>query len=233
MVLSDRNGTRLKALGDVRVRQALNYAVDRAAILKTVGHGIGTVTDQWFGPTTSAYDKSLENTYSYDPKKAKALLAEAGYPDGFTMSVTIPPIHEQLIQALQGYFAAVGVTLKIDDAQADYFADLEQAKDPAYTVTNAQQDMNSLAPSFLGADGLQNPFHTTDATVLSLLQSAKTASPADAKADYQKVNKLVTEQAWFVPIYNGDAIAFASDSVSVALWPGMSVPWIYSFAPKK
>jgi peptide/nickel transport system substrate-binding protein len=79
LLLFDRGGTKTKALGDVRVRQAINYALDRKALLKAVGKGYGDVTEQVFGSSSTAYDKSLDSTYSFDPAKAKQLLSEAGY----------------------------------------------------------------------------------------------------------------------------------------------------------
>jgi peptide/nickel transport system substrate-binding protein len=86
----DREGKIVKALGDVRVRQALNYAFDRSTIVKTAKQGLGKATTQIFNPGGSAFDSSLDSKYSYDPAKAKQLLAEAGYPHGF--SVTVPDV---------------------------------------------------------------------------------------------------------------------------------------------
>ena len=79
----DMAGKDVPALADERVRQAINYAVDREAYEKNVSPG--RVTSQWANSETEAYDKSLDDTYTYDVAKAKELLAAAGYPDGFTL----------------------------------------------------------------------------------------------------------------------------------------------------
>ncbi|MFG6280586.1 ABC transporter substrate-binding protein [Microbacterium sp. 5K110] len=231
IVLSDRDGTMLPALGDVRVRQALNFAIDREAILNTVALGYGTVTDQWFGPQTAGYDEALEGTYTYDPDRARKLLAEAGYPNGFEMAITIPPIHTALIQAIQGYFAQVGVTVTINDSQANFFPDVQKGVTPAYTLQNAQLDLFSLAPNILFPGGLQNPFKSESTEISDLYAQIATATPEDAAEKWQKINGILTEEAWFVPIYNGYTIAYADPRVNVEIWPGMSTPWIYSFAP--
>ena len=68
------------AMGDVRVRQAFNYALDREGLLQALDGGLVTVTTQVFSLTSSAYDESLNDRYPYDPEQARALLAEAGYP---------------------------------------------------------------------------------------------------------------------------------------------------------
>jgi peptide/nickel transport system substrate-binding protein len=68
---------------DARVRQALNYAVDRDAIVKTITHGLVPPATQTAARANADYDPSLKG-YPFDPAKAKALLAAAGYPNGFT-----------------------------------------------------------------------------------------------------------------------------------------------------
>src|SRR6202007_2710547 len=78
----DRGGTMVKALGNVKVRQALNYAFDKNAIVKTAKQGYGEPTTQVYNKDTAAFDSSYDGKYSYDPAKAKQLLAEAGYPNG-------------------------------------------------------------------------------------------------------------------------------------------------------
>ncbi|MFX0200948.1 MAG: ABC transporter substrate-binding protein, partial [Candidatus Hodarchaeota archaeon] len=73
---------------DKRVRQALAYGIDRKAIVNKLFSGIPNVY-AWLGPTEVGYDPDLK-PYPYDPNKAKALLAEAGYPDGFEMPIYYP-----------------------------------------------------------------------------------------------------------------------------------------------
>ena len=66
----------------VKVRAALEYAIDRAAINKVVYAGVGRPAYQPFPPNSPGYNKSVGNKYVYDPKKAKAMLAAAGYSNG-------------------------------------------------------------------------------------------------------------------------------------------------------
>src|SRR5690606_34854137 len=76
-------------LKDVRVRQALNYAVDKEAIVRSIYLGYATPLDSPITPTVWGYAHTGDH-YPYDPDKARALLAEAGYPDGFDLTVWIP-----------------------------------------------------------------------------------------------------------------------------------------------
>ena len=74
----DRGRRKWPALGDQRVRQAINYAIDREGILKGLYAASDMVTEQVFNPAGEVYDESLNDTYSYDPEKGKELVEEAG-----------------------------------------------------------------------------------------------------------------------------------------------------------
>lgn len=116
LFLIDRNGEVTKPMGDVRVRQALNYAVDRVAITKAVYGAYGTPTAVPGLPGVLGYDAALEKTYSYNPTKAKQLLAAAGYANGFDLPVNytgFDPQNAKMVEAIAGQLAAVGVNLKL------------------------------------------------------------------------------------------------------------------------
>ncbi len=112
---------------DVLVRQAICYAVDPQDIIDTVDYGYGTVLGTAMIPGLSAYyDDSLTDVYSYDTEKAKDLLTEAGYPDGFTFTVTVPSVykvHVESAQVLVNQLAEIGVTMNIN--QVDWATWLE------------------------------------------------------------------------------------------------------------
>jgi len=71
IILFDRAGAMVPALGDARVRQALNYAIDRDTMLKQIRQGLGVTTSQMFGTDTLGYDKSLDNYYTHDRYSGK------------------------------------------------------------------------------------------------------------------------------------------------------------------
>ncbi|MCL2669058.1 MAG: ABC transporter substrate-binding protein, partial [Syntrophaceae bacterium] len=97
------------------VREAFEYAIDREAIAKTLDVGTGLVIPvyQYPAPGTVGYRENYGR--KYDPSKARALLAEAGYPDGVEITATLQndPDWVAIGSALQGYCAAVGIRLKI------------------------------------------------------------------------------------------------------------------------
>lgn len=87
---------------DVRVRQALCYAVNRQEVLDFVSDGKGTIIGTSMIPAFGKYyDESLAEMYPYDVEKAKELLAEAGYADGFTFTITVPSNYQQHVDTAQ------------------------------------------------------------------------------------------------------------------------------------
>jgi peptide/nickel transport system substrate-binding protein len=101
-----------------KVRLALNLAVDKQAIMQRVLGGLGTVVGSWLMyPTDPWVNDALRKPYPYDPARAKALLAEAGYPKGFetTMNLTAWPGRGYLPdvgEAVATYWEKVGITVK-------------------------------------------------------------------------------------------------------------------------
>jgi len=115
-------GHRDTPLQDRRVRQALNYAIDREAILEFVVQGYGTLSPgQLVLPGVGGYTPEV-TAYPYDPEMARELLAEAGYSDGFEMTIIAAqgryPNDQQIIETVQSYFAEVGVDLEWERMEA-------------------------------------------------------------------------------------------------------------------
>ena len=106
---------------DVRVRQALNYAVDVDAIIENLLAGFGSRIASPIGPGYLGYNPDV-TPYTYDPDKALELLAEAGYPDGFetTLDVTAAG-HNDVIEAVAGYLSEVGVEATIQEFELGQF----------------------------------------------------------------------------------------------------------------
>ena len=103
-------------LNDVRVRQAVNYAIDRVKINQALFEGKAIIGSGAFSPRTFGHDPALK-PYAYDPARAKALLAEAGYPSGFALRLTyptyIPQIQEQT-EAIASDLAKVGIKVTLE-----------------------------------------------------------------------------------------------------------------------
>ncbi|MBV9813723.1 MAG: glutathione ABC transporter substrate-binding protein [Acetobacteraceae bacterium] len=110
--------TMRKPFSDPRVRQALNYAVDKQAMIKVVFNGFAQPLDSPLPPLLNGYTK--EGSYPYDPAKAKQMLAEAGYPNGFesTLWGGNSTATQRAMQFLQQQFAAVGVKVQVEPLES-------------------------------------------------------------------------------------------------------------------
>ncbi|MGG2200976.1 MULTISPECIES: ABC transporter substrate-binding protein [Paenibacillus] len=99
-------------LKELKVRQAVMHAVDTKAIIKSVLRGLAEETNQYYDSTAQFYNPDVKG-YPYDPEKAKQLLAEAGYANGFKTKITTIPSYENLVTAVQSYLAKVGIDVQV------------------------------------------------------------------------------------------------------------------------
>jgi peptide/nickel transport system substrate-binding protein len=114
------------------VRQAMNWAVDMDAIVDALFNGHGKPTNGFFVPSNLGYNASVK-PFGYDPEKAKSLLKEAGYADGFSIEMAAPTgaysQFEQVCEAIQGYLGEVGIDVKLSLMESGKYWDLEAKKE--------------------------------------------------------------------------------------------------------
>ncbi|GAA3381760.1 ABC transporter substrate-binding protein [Cryptosporangium minutisporangium] len=232
----DRKGARVPALGDVRVRQAINYALDRDVMVKQIQQGRGTATNQIWGTQAPGYDKELDSYYAHDPAKAKALLAAAGYGSGFTLTLSrlAALVPDSLAEAMKSDLAAVGITLKWDDLdQASFLTKtFREFKYPGVVMNGGQpaKDWATVSASLLPRT-ISNPFGDTDPTVEQLAAKIRASEPARAATYAQQLNRHIVEQAWFVPLYRMQYLHVTVPTVTAVPQAGLAVPALYNYRP--
>jgi ABC-type transport system substrate-binding protein len=197
--------TQKKPFSDVRVRQALNHAVDKNAIVKNILRGVGHVADSPFGPGMFSYAPVM--TYAYDPAKARKLLADAGYPNGFKTTMMVSPAEisggAEVAAAVQAYLQQVGVQAEI--------VSLEQAAWLAELTKPAEQNRTEMIQYQYGGadpDALRLVLHSkewpprrnstffkSEALDRLLDEGAATVDQAKRAKIYQQAQKLVMEEA--------------------------------------
>lgn len=204
--LADRGPAAGNPLGSLKVRQALEYAVDRPAIVKALyGTSPGAAaTDQVAIPSEpSAWNPSVNAYYPYDPAKARQLLAQAGYPDGFTIKVEDQGDTAELTQAVVGYWNKIGVkaTITADTTVPAWISSVLSKKYQAMGFAYGGLPMYLQAINFFEPNtNVFNPFTTNDPTITGLLSTAVSAPAAEQDADFQKVQAAGVEQAWYVGV---------------------------------
>ncbi|MCO4252137.1 ABC transporter substrate-binding protein [Pseudarthrobacter raffinosi] len=166
ILLNDRAGKLVPALADERVRQALNYAVDRDAVIKTLFGENGVPTPQIPAEGVPGYDSALNDRYPYDPNKARELLAEAGYADGFSMPVLTTTVHQfdAFLSAVANYWGEIGVnvTQEVKDPST-YLSEVLKTNYPATVYPLKGAPPYSILNKFFGPNANFNTFKSTDA----------------------------------------------------------------------
>jgi peptide/nickel transport system substrate-binding protein len=232
--LVDRAGTVNPALKEVKVRQAINYSFDRASLLAAVGKGHGTATAQVFPPTSAGYDPSLDSAYAYDAAKAKSLLAEAGFPNGFSLDLPstslIPPA---TFTILAQQLKDIGITVNVTDAGNNFIPDVLSAKYAAIWMPLQQDPDWQLINFLITPTATFNPFKSTDPKVEDLVKKYHdAASDAESTSAVKDLNKYLVDQAWFAPWYRIE-LNYATDSkTSVIQQVGNAYPYLWNFVPK-
>ncbi|NQX12154.1 ABC transporter substrate-binding protein [Microbacteriaceae bacterium VKM Ac-2855] len=220
LLITDHDGASIPALGDVRVRQAMNMVFDRQSIADQLYRGYADPAYQIFRPGSDAYlDTITEDPYPYDVEKAKALMAEAGYADGFTLK--IPFLEGQNHDLLFPYITAQLAQLNITVEQAnlsgpDAISNLLSGDYPVplWQLGNYGESLQDIKDYVL-PDGIWNVSHQPDATIDGLWQQILTATPEERVGLEQQINQYVIDQAWFVPMAYPDGFYAHSKDVKI------------------
>jgi peptide/nickel transport system substrate-binding protein len=214
--------TSKKPLNDVRVRQALNYAIDRDTMAKTLLDGTADPAYQLIPKASLSYQSS-NDIFSYNPAKAKQLLAEAGYPNGFSMSLSYPTSGSgnmepgPMNQELQSDLAKVGVKVTLKPIE---WATMLTAYTTGKIPDNADAiniSLTFIQESFWGLSfGSTSPLnlaHYKNPTVDKLLGAAAAQpDPTKRAAIYAQIGATIDQDApWLVIVNDRNPRALASD----------------------
>ena len=225
LILNDRDGQVTPALKDLRVRQALNFGVDRKLVTTALFGKLGEPTDQLQGRGFVGHDDAIEAKYPYDPAKAKALLAEAGYGGGLELKTAY--VHNTLssvfFQALAGQYRKIGVTLKGTELQnlgaIGAGAAQKQFDSLIFNTNSGVPYLAKFQP--LDVNGSVNYYHSVDAELSRLIAEASALPIEKSEAAWRQVYAHVADLAWFVPVSATHVVYFASSDID-APTPGQS-----------
>ena len=203
---------RVAPFDNVKVRKALARAVDDKKLLEAVWGDYGTLIGSFVPPTDPWY-VDLTKVDAYDPESAKALLAEAGYPDGFTFTIDTPNYdpHPLAAQFLQGELAKIGVKVNINVITAnEWYTKIYKAHDFQATL---QEHVNHRDIVFYGNPdfywGYNNP------KVVDLIKASEEAKTVDEQTEKLKeANIQIAEDAASNWLYLYPQIVVSKKSVS-------------------
>jgi len=192
----------VEPLNDVRVRQAVNYAISRDDIISVTMDGAGVALTTAMSPAMgSYYDTSLDGTFDRDIEKAKSLLAEAGYENGFALTCTVPSsylIHVNTAVELASELKEVGIDLEIKQVDWATWLDVvysgRQYETTVIALTSTYAPYDVVGRYASTADG--NFINYSNAKVDELLARIPTVSDtAERTVLYHEVLGILTEDA--------------------------------------
>jgi peptide/nickel transport system substrate-binding protein len=202
------------------LRQAVNYAANKENILLAEKSGLGKLADsnymlapQSFGYTSNEATKN----YPYDPEKAKALLTEAGYPNGFEFTINaLSGWGDKAAEALQADLKAVGITANIELLEDTVsFANI--------AALTYQTDVMGTNDTYLDADMLYDRYHTgagnnqigySNPEVDALLETARKEQDEAKRVElYDRIVAILKDDACIIPCYFEDYLAASSSKL--------------------
>lgn len=228
---------------DIRVRKALYHAIDTKAIVDRVMRGHATEAAVLMSPFHRGYDARFEGrVLDYDPEKAKALLAEAGYPDGFTVSMVAPNdryVNDQAIAlVLVSMLAKVGITVDLQSVPASRWlpmmikaeTDMWLAAWTAVGTIDAHSYLHAIVRSKDGRKGVFNGGQFTNERIDELEEAIA------KEVDTDKRNELIFEAFSLqrqelpqIPLLQPELVWAMKDTVTVHQAPNSTfeLRWVH------
>ena len=223
----DRGGEKWPALGDIRVRQALNHAIDREAVVKSLLQGAGAPAEQSFSPAGPVYDESLNGTYPYDPAKGKQLVAEAGYA-GETFQIPSTFLSATFEPTISQAFTDIGLAVEWVSVPPQQAQSAQLSGDYGITFQiGGFSSPASEAYANFGPDGYGNPRGYTNDELAGFFDEISSNVDFDAALPaYKALNAYAVEQAYEVPIATTNSVVASKDGI-VMLDDGTSAVCTY------
>ncbi|NOX60737.1 MAG: ABC transporter substrate-binding protein [Chloroflexi bacterium] len=192
---------------DPRVRQAMNYAVDVDAIIDALFNGHAKPAIGYVATSELGYDNA--EPFGYDVEKARALLAEAGYPDGFEMDMACPAgaytNFEEVCQSIVGYLEQVGIIVNLEIMESGQYWELEANKElPPLFGDSWSSAVGEAYPRLVGALGGWDAAYSAwyDEKIAAMLDEIKVTIDQDARAElYRELQVYMRENPPFIYLY--------------------------------
>jgi peptide/nickel transport system substrate-binding protein len=202
---------------DLKVRQAISYAIDRQGLANTLGYGLWEVVNQ---PAIASHFGHIDNSpYTYDVAKAKQLMKESGYPNGIKASIISSGsfVRDPLV-VIQAQLAAIGIAAELKVVEFAAWNDyVSKGWDNALLwVTQGATDTNYVAflDRYYGAKATRYPVMQKSKELTDLIDKAlATPDYATEKSLCQQAVKMIVDDATAIPVYTQSAAYVLTDKV--------------------
>jgi len=217
---------------DVRVREALWRAIDMEAIKAKVMRGNARIAGSIIAPQIAGYEADTDVKPDYDPEAAKALLAEAGFADGFTIGLDCPNDRyindEEICLAIAGMWTGIGVEVDLPtQTKGNHFPKVDKGETDAYMIGWATlpamdgfSPLNALLATRSGDWGGNNPNGYSNARMDELaIAASKEMDEAMRLTMIQEAMAIAREEIAYIPLHQQPLSWAARDGVNVIQFP--------------
>jgi peptide/nickel transport system substrate-binding protein len=208
--VTDKTGDINEAFGEEAARLAIMHAIDREALVNDL-HAGARPTSQLFPEAAAGFDPALDEEFGYDPERARELLVEAGYPDGFEFNITRLGQPEEDLVVIQEQLAEVGITMNFVSATSTDQLFAAVRTDPVlwgpFAVGAQPQGFIAgvVVGGFMNMQGAKEP---------EIEQALGAALGGDEEA-LTALNRAITANAWYLPVYEDFTyVGFNADKVA-------------------
>ncbi|MBA7500066.1 Periplasmic dipeptide transport protein [subsurface metagenome] len=225
----------LEPLTKKKVRQAINMAIDKQSIVDNIYMGTAIKAKNGIPPFMLGYNDEVVD-YPYDPAKAKELLAEAGYPEGFKVTLYVMPVSRAYMfdppkigEAIQSYLDAVGITVKFYQVDWGTYLQEAEAGKPQMCLLGITGDTGDTddfmsycyAPNSASIGIASNHAFYSDEEVQDLISKALQTYDKEERAEYyRKVQEMIHEDAaWVYIAHSNQNLVFSTTVHDFVLYP--------------
>lgn len=229
-----------KPYDDVRIRQAMSYAVDKQEIIDVVCEGKAVPVNTLFSSLVDGYDKDL-NLYEKNVEKAKALMIEAGYPNGFEAKIALnSDERSRIAQVLQSQFEPLGIKLEIELMEwGAYIEHISQKSHEMFILGwSASYDPDSTVSALFhsksgGPTGNRQWY--SNPKVDELIEKGRSIiSWEEREPIYKEIQKIGMEDAIFIPLFAKDTVISMNKNLKgIKISPTDSHIYVYGYVEEK
>jgi peptide/nickel transport system substrate-binding protein len=188
---------------DARLRRAVGFAIKREEIVKTAMYGRGSVLEALPYPPGTSFSGATEKFWGYDPDRARKLMAEAGFPNGFKaklLATSSPTLHQATAEVVQANLAEIGISVELSLPEWGTrvaMGNRGQYEFAVMGVVGVWPDPDSLATYLATAPGAYSrPFGFSSAKIDSLLAAGRSElDPARRRVIYDELQHVAAEEA--------------------------------------
>lgn len=210
----------VEPFNNLEVRQAINYAIDKQAIVDTVMYGESETLDSHMSPAMSTYyADDLDNTYSLDLDKAQELLADAGYADGFSFTIKVPSSYQRHVDTalmIKDMLAKVNITVNVEQIEwATWLEDVYANRDYEATVIGiaGKPDPDTVMKIYTSTYD-RNFYNYSNPEYDELIEEGKAETDTAARAEiYKQCQQILVDDAVCVYTMDPANVKYARNNV--------------------